>query len=101
MSPIDVASTDIRHPLQISTAIDGAGDLDELRLASALVRPTAVQLHDAGVPAGRNSSLVGAMVDAIVTRCVSFEQAVGSAAEHASWLVLGSLARNEPPLLRR
>ena len=73
---IDMASADIRHPLLIRAAIEDASDLDQLCQASALLRPTAVQLHDAGVPAVRTSALIGAMVEAILARCVGFDDAL-------------------------
>jgi len=96
---IDMSSADVRHPLLIRAAIEQAGDLDQLKRASALLRPTAVQLYDAGVPAARASALIGAMVEAIVARCISFDddfRAESGGTITASWLVLGSLARNEP-----
>ena len=93
----DLSSAEIRDPLTIRSAIDQAADLDELAEASTMLGPTAVELYDAGVPALRAGALVGAMVEAIVLRCIGLEPAFGADAHaDASWLVLGSLARAEP-----
>ncbi|WP_151083777.1 putative nucleotidyltransferase substrate binding domain-containing protein [Nocardioides cynanchi] len=93
----DLSSAEIRDPLTIRSAIDQAGDLDALAEASAMLGPTAVELYDAGVPALRAGALVGAMVEAILMRCIGFEPAFDEGAGvEASWLVLGSLARAEP-----
>jgi CBS domain-containing protein len=94
----DLSSSEVRDPLRIRSAIDRARTMDELAAASALLGPTAVELTDSGVPALRVSALVGAMVEAVLDRCISFEPAFTdeSAGYDASWLVLGSLARGEP-----
>ncbi len=93
----DLSSAEIRDPLTIRSAIDQAVGLGELGEASAMLKPTAVELYDAGVPALRAGALIGAMVEAIVQRCIGFEPSFAEDTEvEASWLVLGSLARSEP-----
>jgi CBS domain-containing protein len=93
----DLSSAEIRDPLIIRNSIDRATTLVELAEASALVQPTAVELFDAGVPATRTGALIGAMVEAIVRKCIDFEPVFSAEGDlEASWLVLGSLARGEP-----
>lgn len=96
----DLSSAEIRDPLVIRAAIDRAGTLDELGEASALLQPTAVELFEAGLPAQRAGALLGAVVEAIVSKCVrlepEFAEGTSSRDARASWLVLGSLARSEP-----
>lgn len=94
----DLSSAEVRDPLRIRAAIDQAKSISELASASRLLRPTAVELFEAGIPAERASSLLGAMMEAVLERCISLEpQFVDSATGlTASWLVLGSLARREP-----
>lgn len=94
----DLSSAEVRDPLRIRSAVDRATTLDELAAASALLRPTMLELTDSGVPAHRASALAGAMTEAVVDRCISFEPVGAGEAEglEASWLVLGSLARREP-----
>lgn len=93
----DLSSAEIRDPLIIRNAIDRATTMTELAEASALLQPTAVELFDAGVPATRTGALIGAMVEAVLQRCISFEPAFSETADlETSWMVLGSLARGEP-----
>jgi CBS domain-containing protein len=94
----DLSSAEVRDPLRIRSAVDRAGTLEELATASALLEPTALELVDSGVPPARTSALIGAMVEAILDRCISFEPAFDDDGTEldASWLVLGSLARREP-----
>jgi CBS domain-containing protein len=94
---VDLSSVDIRHPVVIRRAIDNARDLGDLAEASVLLRPTAVELADAGVPGLRVGALLGAMIEAIVERCVRLDASRADAPEEPpSWLILGSLARREP-----
>ncbi len=96
---IDLSSTEIRNPLTIRSAIDRAETIADLAAAGALLRPTAVELHDSGVPPLRTSALLGAMTEAILERCIALEPAFGAGSDapfDTSWLVLGSLARKEP-----
>jgi CBS domain-containing protein len=95
---VDLSAAEVRDPLRIRSAIDRATTLDELASASALLRPTLLELTDSGVPALRASALVGAMVESILDRCIRLEPAFTDTGTgyDASWLVLGSLARREP-----
>ena len=95
---MDLSSTEIRNPLTIRAAIDRAETLSDLVAAGALLRPTAIELHDSGVPPLQTSALVGAMSEAIVERCISLEPVFTSSEADldTSWLVLGSMARGEP-----
>ncbi|MEI2821718.1 MAG: putative nucleotidyltransferase substrate binding domain-containing protein [Marmoricola sp.] len=96
---VDLSSADIRDPLMVRSAIDRADDLDTLAAAGALLRPSIVELYDAGVPALRASAILAAIVEAMAEKCVALEPAFDSETGlplSASWLVLGSLARREP-----
>lgn len=93
----DLSSAEIRDPLTIRAAVDRANNLEELAEASSLLASTAVDLHDAGVAALRTGALLGAIMEAIVAKCVSFDPYfTDSGAPATSWLVLGSVARREP-----
>lgn len=99
---VDLSSVEVRDPLRLRAEIDQARTATQLAAAASLLRPTAVELYDAGVPALRSSALVGAMVEAILERCVALEPETSPAGDHGgsavdtSWLVLGSLGRREP-----
>ena len=97
---IDLSSIELRDPLRIRTAIEKARTLDDLARAAELLRPTVIDLYDAGVPVGRISALIGAMTEALLDRAVRLDEcAAGLDADYeVSWLVLGSLARREPLL---
>ncbi len=93
---VDLASSDIRDPLAVRAAIDAAGTLDELVAAAGAIRPAAVDLLDAGIPALRIGGLVSALVESVLEKCVSWvEPFAGDDEARFSWLVLGSLARRE------
>jgi CBS domain-containing protein len=95
---VDLSSVEVRDPLRIRSAIDRAGDLGELAAASELLRPSAVELFEWGMPTDRASALVGVMMEAILERCIALHQGFASdeSGREASWMVLGSLARREP-----
>ncbi|MFI7067508.1 putative nucleotidyltransferase substrate binding domain-containing protein [Kribbella sp. NPDC050124] len=94
----DLSSVEVRDPLRIRSAIDQAAGIDDLAAAGALLRPTAIELFEAGLPADRTSALLGVIIEAIVERCVALEPTFGGDDPEydTSWLVLGSLGRREP-----
>ncbi|WP_395659074.1 putative nucleotidyltransferase substrate binding domain-containing protein [Nocardioides sp.] len=92
---VDFASADIRNPLLVRSQIEASDTVEELRTATALVRPTLVELAAAGVPAAQVGSLQAAIVDSMVRKLVTFHGL--DRLEHPpSLIVLGSLARREP-----
>lgn len=95
---VDLSSSDIRDPLLIRAAIEGAKDLEDLASAVTLLGPTLSELYQAQTPALRIGALHSAIVEAVIERVVSFRpQIFGPHNEVAtSWMVLGSLARREP-----
>ncbi len=92
---MDLSSVELRNPLLIRAAIESAKSIDELSVASKLLLPSLVELHDTGIPALHVGALMSAIVDAILTRVLDLTDAVDSPITH-SWLILGSMARREP-----
>lgn len=91
---MDLAGTDVRHPLVIRSAITGAGSLDELQRAGNLLPSTLVELWDAGVSSLQIAALKSAIVEAVLERSVEFTPAPPEVT--ASWVVTGSVGRAEP-----
>lgn len=93
----DLSTAEIRDPLTVRAAIDRAQTLGDLVEASALLHPTVLELVGSGLSALRVAALLGAMIEAVVHKCVSLEPALAdSTGPRPAWLVLGSLARSEP-----
>lgn len=92
---MDLSSVELRNPLLIRAAIESAQTIDELSVASKLLLPSLVELHDTGIPALHVGALMSAIVAAILTRVLDLTDAVESPITH-SWLILGSMARREP-----
>lgn len=94
---VDLATTDIRDPLLIRSAIDAANSIDQLRAACRLVQPTLVELWEGGMPAEHLGAVHATMIDSIVRKVVGMhaESAPFVGAECA-WITLGSVARQEP-----
>lgn len=92
---VDLASTDVRDPLLVRSAIDAACSADDVAEAAQMLPSTAVELVDSGIPAVRVGALLAAVREALLRRLVEL---VGDPGQElpASWLVLGSTARREP-----
>lgn len=94
---VDLSASDIRDPLMIRSAIDRAETAEELSDAAALLPPTICELFDSGLPALRLAGLIGAIMEAVLQRCIHIEPFFShEGSSRASWLLLGSLARHEP-----
>jgi CBS domain-containing protein len=93
---VDLAGAEVRDPLLIRSAIDEAGDLDELAAACRLLPATLVELHDDGLPATRIGAIHAAVVDAVVRRTLRLTKHPALDEVRHSWVLLGSLARREP-----
>lgn len=92
---VDLASTDVRDPLVVRSAIDAAHNSDEVVEAARLLPSTAVELVDSGIPAVRIGALLAAVREALLRRLVELVGDPGLELP-VSWLVLGSTARREP-----
>ncbi len=90
---VDLASADVRDPLFVRGALEGATSPEALRDAASLVPATVVELSDNGVPPMHVAALLSAVRDQILRRLVEFFPF--PAEGEVSWLVLGSLARRE------
>ncbi|MEI2715218.1 MAG: putative nucleotidyltransferase substrate binding domain-containing protein [Nocardioides sp.] len=93
---IDLAAAEIRDPLTIRASIDQATSLEELSAAAGLLRPTCVDLYDAGVPPLRIGAILSAMIDAVLEKVVRWTPPFDEAGDAYAWSVLGSVARREP-----
>ena len=93
---MDLASVEVRDPLLIRTAIDAAASISDLSQACRLLPATIVELHDTHVPAEHIGALHAALTDAILARLLRLSAETGGSSPPCSWLVLGSLARQEP-----
>jgi CBS domain-containing protein len=92
---VDLTSAETRDPLLIREAIRDATNLDQLRKASRMLRPTAVELADSGLSATQIAPLLAAVTEAVLRRLVELNGTLAASTSAASLLVLGSLARNE------
>ncbi|MFC9555922.1 putative nucleotidyltransferase substrate binding domain-containing protein [Rhodococcus sp. NPDC056960] len=96
---VDIAATDVRHPLLIRSATSSARSFDELAQATTMLRPTAVELWDAGVPPFHLGALYSTMVEAVFRKLVELCSTTAPLSGiHSSWMLLGSLGRREPLL---
>jgi CBS domain-containing protein len=93
---VDLAQAEVRDPLLIRSAIEGAASLDDLAQAARLLPATIVELSDNGVAAGHIGAVHATVVDAIVRRVLDLHHSPAPAAVRLSWVLLGSLARREP-----
>ncbi|MCU7731005.1 DUF294 nucleotidyltransferase-like domain-containing protein [Actinoplanes sp. KI2] len=93
---VDLAHAEIRDPLLVRSAIEGATSLDQLAQAARLLPTTIVELSDAGVAAGHIGAVHATIVDALVRRVLDLHQSPVPDAGRHSWVLLGSLARREP-----
>ncbi len=93
---IDVASVEVRDPLLIRAAIDGAHSVAELAQECQLIPGTLVELHDTEVPARHIGALHATIIDAVLRKLVQLVGPASNTRLRHSWLVLGSMARHEP-----
>jgi CBS domain-containing protein len=92
---IDMATSDVRHPLAVRSAVSAAGNVKELREACELLKPTIVELAEAKVSSVHVGAVIATVVDAILLKTIDF--GLNPPAElDESWLLTGSMARHEP-----
>lgn len=94
---MEMAAADVRHPLVVRSAVASARTMDELSVASALLKPTIVELWDADVSSIQLGAVISAVVDAIVRRIIDLHplDPVMASVDH-SWVLTGSMGRQEP-----
>jgi CBS domain-containing protein len=93
---VDLATSDIRDPLIVRSAVASAGTLDELREAGGLLRPTLVELWNAGLPADHLTAVQSTIIEAILRRIIALHVDEPSLAQATcAWTLLGSVARRE------
>lgn len=93
---VDLARAEVRHPLLVRSAIEGATSAGQLAEAARLLPTTIVELCDDGVAAAHIGAVHAAVVDAIVRRALDLTPSPALDAVRHSWVLLGSLARREP-----
>jgi CBS domain-containing protein len=93
---VDLSSADVRDPLAVRATIDAADTVEDLALATAAIRPAAVELAGAGVPMLRVGALISVLVEAVVEKCIGWVEPFASGEGEFAWLFLGSQARREP-----
>jgi CBS domain-containing protein len=92
---VDLAQVEVRDPLLIRSAIEGAETAEALAEVCRSLPGTLVALHDRELPAAHIGQLHAAIVDAVVRRAVALRPDPLAGLRH-SWVLLGSLARREP-----
>lgn len=91
---VDLASAEVRDPLIVRRSIEDAQSESELIAAGQLIKPTAVELFDSGVPAAQIGVLLAAITDVLLRRIIEITPTQEDLPA-VSWLVLGSTARRE------
>jgi CBS domain-containing protein len=92
---VDLAQAEVRDPLLIRAAVQGAANLEELAEAAGLLPATVVELSDNRVAAPHIGAVHAAVVDAVVRRILDLRPPPAAADVPHSWVALGSLARRE------
>ena len=93
---VDLAQAEVRGPVLVRAAIDGAETLDALAEASAGIAATLVELRADGVPARQVGAVYAVLVEAVLRRVLRLATEPALADARHSWILLGSLARREP-----
>ncbi|MFI5916797.1 putative nucleotidyltransferase substrate binding domain-containing protein [Dactylosporangium sp. NPDC051541] len=93
---VDLAGAEVRDPLLVRSAIDEAGNLDELAAATRLLPAMLTELGAGGLPATQIGAIHAAVVDAAVRRTLRLQEHPTLDGLRHSWVLLGSLARREP-----
>lgn len=92
----DFVGLEARAPLALRRAIATTSDLDRLQQAAAELPGQVTDLHDAGVPPMRISSVMAVLVDALTRRTIQLTiKDMGQAPGAFTWLAMGSLGRQE------
>lgn len=92
---IDLATSDVSHPLVVRGAVSSAQSVQQLGKACALLKPTVVELWEAKVSSVQISAVIATVVDAALQKVIEFDLDPSSGLKQ-SWLLTGSMARHEP-----
>ena len=92
----DMTAGEVRDPLLVRDAVRASANVAELAEAARMIPGTAVELVDTGVPARQIGGLLAAVTESVLQRLLSFHASELDQRGQTSFLVLGSLARNEP-----
>ncbi len=92
---IDLATSDVRHPLVVRSAVSSAQSVEQLSEACAVLKPTIVELWEAKVSSLQISAVIATVVDAALLKVIEFGLRPSSELQQ-SWLLTGSMARHEP-----
>ncbi|HEX5205220.1 MAG TPA: putative nucleotidyltransferase substrate binding domain-containing protein [Actinoplanes sp.] len=93
---VDLAAAEVRDPLLVRSAIEGAASAEELARAARLLPTTIVELCETGVAPAHIGAVHAAVVDAVLRRALDLRADPVLAEVPHSWVLLGSLARYEP-----
>jgi CBS domain-containing protein len=96
LTDVDLLATETRTPFSLRREIDEAASPQQLRHASARLRPAVITLHDAGVPPAQISGIIAIVADALTRRLIELAIADrGRPPTPLAWIALGSLGRRE------
>lgn len=92
---IDLATSDVTHPLVVRSMVSSAQNVEQLGEACDLLKPTMVELWEAKVPSVQISAVISTVVDAVLLKVLELGLTPESNTEE-SWILTGSMARQEP-----
>ena len=96
LSDRDLLVAETRTPFSLRRAIDEASNIDQVRRASASLRPTVISLHDAQVIPSQIAAMIAVVADALIRRIIELTVGdLGAPPSPLAWLALGSLGRRE------
>jgi CBS domain-containing protein len=92
----DLVAVEAQGPFPLRRTIAAATDMGQLQRAAEELRSQVIDLHDAGAPPMRISSVMAVMVDALARRTIQLTiEDIGPAPAPFTWLAMGSLGRHE------
>jgi CBS domain-containing protein len=96
LSDRDLLVAETRTPFAMRRAIDEAGNVEQVRRASASLRPAVISLHEAEVTPSQIAAMIAVVADALIRRLIELTvDDLGAPPSPFSWLALGSLGRRE------
>jgi CBS domain-containing protein len=96
LSDRDLLVAETRTPFSLRRLIDDAKDVEQLRRASAMLRPAVISLHEGQVTPSQIAAIIAVVADALIRRLVELTvRDLGPPPCPMAWLALGSLGRRE------
>jgi CBS domain-containing protein len=96
LSDRDLLVAETRTPFAMRRAIDEAGNVEQVRRASASLRPAVISLHEAEVTPSQIAAMIAVVADALIRRLIELTvDDLGAPPSPLAWLALGSLGRRE------